>query len=211
MNTVGQPRTFNTWAIIGVFAVLGAIGIFLFIGGDHRGSTEVVPTKQLLTDASTSEVPSSPDPTAPGKDGDADADAAAAGPDDLPPGVTHQQSGTANAYVFTPPDDLAGAAGADLRIEVAKATVAASDDGIVVTVECTSSAQEFLAQVSVDEGPQVVTVIPVILIPPQGAPCAPGAAARSISLPLGAPLGTRTVNVAPAGSTLPELGAATPN
>lgn len=231
MKPAGQPRTFNTWAFIGVFAALGALGIHLFIGGDQQTETEVVPTKQTTVETSAppddeqaadgsagSGSAGSGSTTTAGTEpadataGDHDADptggtasgaGAGAGAVGLPDGVTHQRSGTSNSYVFTPPASLAGVPSAELGIQIAAASLSAGDGRLLLTVRCTASAEEFLAQVSVDEGTQVITVVPVVLVPPAGAPCPANAPGRTVELPLDEPLGGRTLRLAPAGSPLP--------
>lgn len=181
--------------IIAVFAALGGLGIFLFIGGDHQGSTEIVDVRVTAPDAA-------PDPP----DEDSDPPAAATEPQELGDGITAHRNGGSTSFVVAPPPSAASIDVTDASIEVAPATATASGSVLTVTVRCSSSADEFIGQITVDEGTDVVTVAPLVIVPSSGAPCAADASATEMQLPLSAPLGTRGLIVVPAGTPVPELG-----
>lgn len=203
MKPADQPRTFSTWIFIAAFAALGAVGIFLFISGDRQGSTEIVPTQQSGASATTTPA------------GSADTDPAVApAPGDetaASPGVDSGRVSGTNSFTFEPPAAFASIPPGDLRAEVPPATAtAAGDRSINLTVECGYSIDEFVAQIVVNEGADVVTVAPTVIVPVGGNPCPTDAPAREFELPLDAPLGTRPIVVVPAGTALPGAGSLLP-
>ncbi|HTN99438.1 MAG TPA: hypothetical protein VL068_02085 [Microthrixaceae bacterium] len=82
-----------------------------------------------------------------------------------------------------------------------------SDDGthITVWVSCARSSRESLAQVSVSETAQIVTVAGVVIVPANAVGCDPSAKPRELVIPLQSPAGNRSVVVLPTSTKLPDI------
>jgi hypothetical protein len=106
---------------------------------------------------------------------------------------------------FSPPAGLTEAE-LDNHVAVVPATSVSrgeQDRVLDIRLTCDGSADEFLSQLTVTEGGSVVTVEAVVLVPPDGPPCASGSA-TSLRVPLSAPVGDRSISVVPAGVAIVE-------
>ncbi len=194
MRDDDEPRTYSIWLFLGGFVLLGAVGLaaLLTLGGPGTPTVQL-PTRQTTTSSTV------PPPTVPG--GGPAPTVPGGGP--APEGVrVVTVDGNAVAYGFTVPEELDRVA---VRAVVAPADVTPTADGgsLAVTVRCGAGAGEALAQLTVTEGDATVEVLPVVLVPVGAPPCAAEAAPRTVVVPLGEPLRTRAVVVAPAGPEVP--------
>ena len=186
-----QERTYGIWWILVAFVVIGIIGLAgVLVVGNTRSGTEQIPTRSTTSVPlqSTTAVP--PAVTLP--DGG-----------QAPNGVTNVvSSGGSTAYSFAIPDGLAEV---PVRAVVAAATAVPSADGraLQINVKCTAGTGEAVAQISISETPDTVTVLPVVLTPGTPGRCAPDTDLLEISLPLANQLGTRHVVLVPTGTGVP--------
>lgn len=105
---------------------------------------------------------------------------------------THQSGVTVVFYI---PTEMRGFG---TRSMIPPMTVAPTADGRSVTVQinCHSSANELLGQLSVSETDRQVLIAGAVVIPSGGAPCS-GGAPLTVELPLRQPLGGRLLSVLP--------------
>ncbi len=195
-------RTYGIWGFVAFFTLLCVIGVLLLVfGGSSGGGTTQLPTRQTLPDAAGTASTTSADGTSSegGTEGTTPSGAA------LPDGVTSVLSeGGSTSWAFRPPAD---ADTTSLDPVVAPTTVRIGDDdrSATLSIGCARSAEEFLAQVVVTEGERSVTFAAIAVVPPDAAPCAAGAAPRTVEIELVEPMAGRSVVVVPAGSTVPAL------
>jgi hypothetical protein len=200
-------RTYGIWGFVAFFTLLCLIGVLLLVFGGGSGSgTTQVPTRQTLPEAAgTGSTTSVDDGSATDGGTDGGTDGTTPSGAALPDGVTSVLSeGGTTSWAFRPP---AGADTTSLEPVVAPTTVriGADDRSATLTIGCARSAEEFLAQVVVTEGEQSVTFAAIAVVPPDSAPCAAGAAPRTVEIELVEPMAGRSVVVVPAGSTVPAL------
>jgi hypothetical protein len=193
VSDVEKERTYSIWPFLLLFVVLGFGGLFGFlILGNPTTPTDTIPPFTSAPTTSTTEAPDDTTPvTAPG---------GAAVPERVRDVVV---DGDSTSYAFEVPETLATA---PLRAVVARAQAVpdAAGTSLVVDVACTASADEALAQITVTETAESVTVLPVAVMGADAtAPCAPDAAPRQVVLPLRAALGGRGVVLVPAGTPVP--------
>ncbi len=188
---------------LGVFTAMAVVGVIaLIVVGFPAGPTEVLPTPQTLPperDAATTTTPV--------------ADAAFPDGSPAPAGVSEVLvADRSTSLSFEIPDDLDVDA---LRPAVAPVDAAAVGDGngdpeaISVRVQCAESVDEVLAQISVSESDEAITVLAVVLVPDDGAPCDSVASGDGpvVEIPLLDPIGARPIEVVPAGTPVPDLDA----
>lgn len=92
-----------------------------------------------------------------------------------------------------------------LTTRIAPADATADGDALTIRVRCAASVDEVLAQVSVSESADTVSVAAAVLVPADGRPCGPGASGRTLTVPLARPLGTRDIFVLPPGTRVPAV------
>lgn len=182
---------------ITTFVLIGLVGLVtLLVLGGGGGPTEQVSTPQTLPVGGDDPATSSP---------------ADGGPVTTPDGAPAPEgvqevrvSDGVTTFVFEVPED---ASTGELAAEVAPTGAELVEDGsaIVLTIGCAGSSEEFLAQVSVGESVDTITVASVALVPASASPCEDGASTRSIQVPLVEPAGDRSVVVVPPGTEIPEL------
>lgn len=194
-----QRRTYSTWWFLGAFALLAGLGLAaLLLVGTPSSSTEIVPTPQTLLDGQTpSNVTGEGEPgnqpeapaAVPPESGDEPA-AAPAGDPAVANGTPGRgdveevlSDGDVTVLRFAFPGDLDPA-----TFESAVAPVSASPEpggaSLVVQIWCAMSADELLTLLAVDEAGPVMTVTPLVLVPPGGAPCDPSAEPIYLEVPL---------------------------
>lgn len=219
MSRVGEERTVSPWVFIVVFAVLTVGSIVTFLG-DSSGPVEQLDVAQTVPTQPEPDQPE-PDQPEPGQPEPAPGSPTGESPssDDsepsedsqtqdgepvaLPEGVReHHDSGGVASFTFEPPPDYDESVG--FAVEIAPSTARLQDSSVVLEVSCGYSAQEFLAQVFIDKGPDHVVVTPLVVVPHAGAPCS-DATSRVVILPLGEPAGQRTINVVPMGAPIPTV------
>lgn len=183
---------------ITTFVLIGLVGLVtLLVLGGGGGPTEQVSTRQTLPvgggdEATTSTPPGGGPVTTP--DGKP-----------APEGVQEVRvSDGVTTFVFEVPED---ASTGQLAAKVAPTGAELVEDGsaLVLTIGCAGSSEEFLAQVSVGESVDTITVASVALVPASAPACDDGAPTRSIQVPLAEPAGDRSVVVVPPGTEIPEL------
>ncbi len=189
MDDEGGPRTFGIWWLVALFVALTVAGTLVFIVvGSPSGPTVTLPASTApAAVVSTTTPPGSAtfDDGRPTPDGVSEV---------LVVDGTTSLSFTAPARV-----DL------DSYEPVVPATAAdAESDGISLrlTVACATSSDGFLAQITITETDDLVSVLAVSLDPPDGPPCAPDQRTEVV-VQLASPLGARTLVVAPAGTAVP--------
>lgn len=201
----GEERTYSIWPIAIVFVLIGAIGLgALLLKGSPSTPTETIPAfttttgpagvgddpaDQSTTGSSTTAAPV----TVPG-----------GGP--APEGVTDVLvSGGVTTFAFAVPESFETVPSV---AAVARATVAvtADDSGLEISTSCAASDEEALAQVAVTITPSSVTVLPVVVAPSDGPPCAGQETTRQVVLPLGQPVAGRPITVVPFGTAIPPPG-----
>jgi hypothetical protein len=193
-----EERTYGIWGFVVVFAVLGAVGLGAYLlFGNTTDETVQLPAVSTTTEVTTTTV----DPAA------TVAPVTVPGGAPAPDGVQAVVSSDGvTSYAFATPQELAQV---PIRTVVARAAAvpAAGGSSLQVTVDCTVGVGEALAQLSITESPDSVTVLPVVLAPADAAPCAPDAVRRVVTVPLASPLGTRQVILVPAGTEVPTPAA----
>lgn len=202
-----ERRTYGLGAFIALFTVVGLVGLLavLFVGmGD--GEARLLSTPQTLPDEATTEPVADPDRTSSSSTSSSTTEPGGP-PEELPDGVREVlRDGGVTSYAFAV-DEPTG--DADLRAAVAPARVEPVGGGGALSVEvgCAVSSQESLAQLSVTEVDDTVTVLAVV-VAPAGAPGCGGDTTRVVRIPLEEPVGDRAVVVVPPGSPVPDLGPA---
>lgn len=214
----GGDRSYGIWWFIALFVVLLTMGIIVLVGGAPSTPTELVevgqtpntaltaptlaPLPENAPDPSTTSpadpsVPADPDPSAP---------VTVPGGAPAPEGVREVlRSGDATSYTFDVPEQLV-VAGAEPVVLPTRA-VPEGDASLRLTLSCARTTAEVLAQVSIDETGEQVSVLAVALAPTGGPPCDPGTPPVELVLPLSRPLDGRAVSVVPPGGVpLPALG-----
>lgn len=224
MSAPGAQRTYGVGALLGGFGALILLGIaMLVVVGMPSGSTEVLPTPQTLPEGwqrpGSGEVP---EPAAAPEGSTATTSSitttSVVASTTLPPGdavfadgsaapegvIEVLETDEATSLLFATPAEV------DLdtwRPAVAPLSAFSSDgfETLTIRVACAASAEEVLAQVVVTEDDRAVTVLAVVLTPPDGPPCRAGSNAPPIDVPLRTPRGDRALVVVPAGTPVPEL------
>jgi hypothetical protein len=219
----GGPKTYSIWGFVACFSLLGVVGLVLLLTiGSPGAPTEQVGTRQTLSEevaapdavgkdvaASSSSTPTStttsttepspsptstpPADTAPPSQSTAD-------------GVTQVLTAEGStSYVFRAPPDVELTT---LETVVAPMTVRLSPDSgtAYLSVGCARSADEFLAQVLVQESETLVTFVAIAVAPPGGAPCPTSSAPRQVELKLTNPIAGRALSVIPWGTPVPPVG-----
>ncbi len=213
MNDDRRGRTYSSWWFLVAFTVLAGLGLAaLLLVGTPSSPTEIVPTAQTLPDenvafddeidstTTTSTTvdeeaeaePSPPEPPPDGRPTFGDGTLA-------PAGVTEVLlDGDTTVVAFELPEGTDPGA---FEPRVAPVSAAILDDGraLRVRVGCAASADELVAQLSIVEAVDGVTLTALVLLPPAGGPCVPGAEGASVEVPLRVPLDGRTVRVTPPG------------
>jgi len=186
------PKTVSIWWFVLVFVLAGSIGLYWFLthGNPHA------PTEQLNPPTTTTALAAEPEATTPiptMPDG-------TKAPSDI--SAVLSQDGTVS-YSFNIPDELARV---PVRATVGRAVVEQNPDanGLSVRVDCTAGAGEDVAQITVSESTDTVTVLPIVLTPQDAPACQQGLQIERIVLPLTTPLGTRDIVVAPPGTEVPD-------
>lgn len=216
-----MQRTYGVGALLGGFGALILLGIaMLIVIGMPSGSTEVLPTPQTLPEGW--QRPGSGETTTSDPDASSDVstttsttsvvvsttlpagDAVFADGRAAPEGVIEVlDTDEATSLIFATPAEV------DLdtwRPAVAPLSAFSSDgfQTLTIRVACAVSADEVLAQVVVTEDDLAVTVLAVVLAPPDGAPCR-ASNTPPIDVPLRTPRGDRALVVVPAGTPVPDL------
>lgn len=201
----GEERTFSIWPIAVVFVLLGAVGLaaILLIGSPSTPTGTIPafttttgpvgvgddPADQSTTGSNTTAAPVTVPGGAP-----------------APEGVTDVLvSGGVTTFAFAVPETFETVPSV---AAVARATVAVTADGtgLEITTSCAASDEEALAQVAVTINPSSVTVLPVVVAPSDGPPCAGQETTRQVVLPLGQPVAGRPITVVPFGTAIPPPG-----
>lgn len=180
-------------ASLSALAIVGLVAVIVV--GFPQGPTEVVPTPQTLPPERDITTTTSPLSDASFPDG-------SPAPDGVSEVLVADRS---TSLSFRMPDGLDAST---LAPAVAPVRTAVVDDGaaISVGVECARSADEVLAQISVSETDGTISVLAVVLVPDDGAPCQdPPADVASVEVPLLAEVGGRTIDAIPPGTPVPEL------
>ncbi|MEX0767746.1 MAG: hypothetical protein WD029_04665 [Microthrixaceae bacterium] len=200
----GPSKTFGIWGFVAVFTLLALLGVgALLILGSPNSPTEPVvgdltPNTSLATTSSSSSVPNPQgvvSNTIPG-----------GGPP--PPGVNQVLSSPDSlSFTYAIPSDFP-VQQAQTAVAPVRTRVLPNEAAITAVISCAQSSQERLAQVSISETAQSVTLAAVVLVPPNAPACAAAEVPKEVTLPLAAPLGQRTVLVVPPGTKVPQLGSA---
>jgi len=195
-------KTFGIWGFVAFFVLLSLVGVaaLLFLGTPNSPTEPVVgeltPNTLLATSsttASTSATENKVSNTVPG-----------GGP--APAGVNQVLSSPGSlsfTYEIPPGFDVQQAQTAVAPI---RTRVVPNESAITAVVSCAQSSQEQLAQVSVSETAQSVTLAAVVLVPPNAPDCGAAVVPKEVTLPLASPIAQRTVLVVPPGTKVPQLG-----
>lgn len=225
MSGEGGPKTYSIWGFVACFSLLGVVGIVLLLTMGSPGA----PTEQVGTRQTLAEEVSAPD--AVGKDVAASSSSTTTSTttsttepersstststppaDTVPPsqgtadGVTQVLTADGStSYVFRAPS---GVELTTLETVVAPMTLRLSEDSgtAYLSVGCARSADEFLAQVLVQESESLVTFVAIAVAPPGGAPCPATSTPRQVELKLTSPIAGRALSVIPWGTPVPPVG-----
>ncbi|MEI7885798.1 MAG: hypothetical protein WCJ04_00245 [Actinomycetes bacterium] len=203
-RTDGKGKTFGIWGFVSLFVLLAAAGLaaLLLIGspntptepvtGDLTPNTSLTTTSLTTTSLLEAAAPSGEvSNTLPG--------GAAA-----PEGVSQVLSSPGSlSFAFQVPPEFS-VSQAQTAVAPVRTRTSPQESSITAVISCAVSSEEVLAQVSVSETSQSVTLAAVVLVPPNAPPCSAAAVPREVTLPLAAPLGQRTVLVVPPGTEVPQ-------
>lgn len=207
---VDEPgdRTYTIWGLVTAFVLLGLIGLgWLLFATSDPPTVQLHPPQTLPEDGPTSTTANTTANTT------TTAAATPKGEETSPtlPDGSPAPDGVRDVTVsdgtismtFGPPAGTTDAdlAGRETVIPPIDVTPTPDGSGLVVTVGCARSAEEFLAQVTVTEAESAVTVAAAVLVPPGAGPCG-DATSTSVSVPLTDPLGSRQIVVVPAGASV---------
>jgi hypothetical protein len=198
----GAGRTYGLGLFITVFVLIALAGLIaLLVLGGGGGPTQQLSTRQTVSPTT------SPDTDESGGGSDTASEGEATMPDGSPAPDDVQEVRTEDgvtSYVFEVPS---GVTPSELEPSVAptRAQLLEDGSGLVLQIGCAASAEEFLAQVSVGETEDTVTVAAVSLAPAGAAPCADDAATRRLQVPLAENGGDRSIVVVPPGTDIPDL------
>jgi hypothetical protein len=205
-----EPRTYSIWILVAVFTALAVGGLIVLIFVEAEPELEQLQVPQTLPDEPTTTT------TTTTVDGDAATPPIDAVAPTLPDGspapdgvVEVVVTNGTTSLTFAPPEGVtppAGGVGAAWSriVPAASATPAGGGSELIVRVECSASAGEFLERVTITETAADVAVAAVVMVPPDGPPCPAEGGSTAVTVPIASPLGDRTVTVVPPGSEVPE-------
>ena len=204
MREDGAGRTYGLGLFITTFVIIALAGLIaLLVLGGGGGPTEQLSTRQTVPPTQSPDTEESDDGSSTPSEGPTEATM----PDGSPAPDDVQEVRTEDgvtSYVFEVPSDVTPS---ELEPSVAptRAQLLEDGSGLVLEIGCAASAEEFLAQVSVGETEDTVTVAAVSLAPGGAAPCADDAAPRRLQVPLAEDGSDRSVVVVPPGTDIPDL------